>query len=296
MKFEQLPLDRAAGSILGHNVYDDSGRRALRIDRVTTLCRVALAAIDRSIATNRRDDGLYHAYNVLGISSSGVSIGRLDVMLEGQVAVLSSGALGSHEAESVLKALRSSPLYREDQHSYVLYPDRLLPSFFDKNTIDPAEAARSQLMKALVRDGNTDRAMVALDQVNTGAEGIDLVRYYTLRGMAHMRRSEHEPARDAFEQAVAPRRHARVGRDVVHAHRAAGPNGLDGGATRAVDGRSGLGSLAGAGTVAAVQPPIRAGRVARLLRLRLRGHAARLGRPHRGPMPMGQRRRRDHAA
>lgn len=67
----------------------------------------------------------------------------------------------------------------------------------------PDEVDYLALAALMLRDGNIDRAMLALDQVDTGAEGIDRVRYHTLRGMAHMRRNEHEPARAAFEQAVA---------------------------------------------------------------------------------------------
>jgi len=59
------------------------------------------------------------------------------------------------------------------------------------------------LAALMLRDGNIDRAFVALDQVDTEAEKIDLVRYYTLRGMAHLRRNEYEPARDALNQAIA---------------------------------------------------------------------------------------------
>ncbi|MFN2168051.1 MAG: tetratricopeptide repeat protein [Anaerolineae bacterium] len=58
------------------------------------------------------------------------------------------------------------------------------------------------LAALMLRDGNIDRAVTALDQVDTTAEDIDLVRYYTLRGMAHMRRNELEPARDAFSRAI----------------------------------------------------------------------------------------------
>jgi tetratricopeptide (TPR) repeat protein len=58
------------------------------------------------------------------------------------------------------------------------------------------------LAALMLRDGNTDRAILALDQVDLAAEGVDLARYYTLRGMAHMRRNELEPARDALLQAV----------------------------------------------------------------------------------------------
>jgi tetratricopeptide (TPR) repeat protein len=59
------------------------------------------------------------------------------------------------------------------------------------------------LASLMLRDGNIDRAMVALDQFDTQAEGADLVRYYTLYGMVHMRGNKLEPARDAFERAVA---------------------------------------------------------------------------------------------
>jgi predicted Zn-dependent protease len=59
------------------------------------------------------------------------------------------------------------------------------------------------LASLMLRDGNIDRAIIALDQYDRAAEDADLVRYYTLRGMAHMRRNELEPARDALQQAVA---------------------------------------------------------------------------------------------
>lgn len=58
------------------------------------------------------------------------------------------------------------------------------------------------LAALMLRDGNIDRAFVALNQVDLSAEDIDRVRYYTLRGMAYMRHNELEPARDAFLQAV----------------------------------------------------------------------------------------------
>ena len=51
-------------------------------------------------------------------------VAHLYPMLEGQVAVLSSGLLKPAEALAVLRALRASDLYRPDQHSYLLYPDR----------------------------------------------------------------------------------------------------------------------------------------------------------------------------
>lgn len=58
------------------------------------------------------------------------------------------------------------------------------------------------LAALMLRDGNVDRAILALDQVDLAAEELDRVRYYTLRGMAHMRLKELEPARDALLQAI----------------------------------------------------------------------------------------------
>jgi hypothetical protein len=75
-------------------------------------------------------------------------------MLEGQVAVLSSGHLSPRESLRLLNALKGSALYRPDQHSYLLYPDRQLPRFVDKNNIPPVELRRSALLRRLLADGN----------------------------------------------------------------------------------------------------------------------------------------------
>lgn len=59
-----------------------------------------------------------------------------------------------------------------------------------------------ELAALMLRDGNLDRAIIALDQVNLEEEDADLLRYYTLRGMAHLRRDEPEAAVGALEKAV----------------------------------------------------------------------------------------------
>ena len=77
------------------------------------------------------------------VAGDGIVIRRLYEMLEGQVAVLSSGALsvrGNRPRCSTRFA--SSSLYRADQNSYVLYPDRKLPGFFEKNNIPAAALAQ----------------------------------------------------------------------------------------------------------------------------------------------------------
>jgi hypothetical protein len=86
-------------------------------------------------------------------------------MLEGQVAILSSGLLGPAAALDLLENLRHSALYRADQHSYILYPDRPLPGFLEKNRIDPDQAARLALVQALAAAGDSTLVTRDLDGV-----------------------------------------------------------------------------------------------------------------------------------
>jgi hypothetical protein len=72
------------------------------------------------------------------------------MMLEGQVAILSSGLLDGRESLEVLDSLRHSKMYRTDQGSYMLYPDRELPRFMEKNCIPRAAIGRSKLLGRLV--------------------------------------------------------------------------------------------------------------------------------------------------
>jgi hypothetical protein len=92
--------------------------------QLNTFFETALAWVAHSISANRRPDGLYHAYNLVRFDPTKptLPIQRLAEMLEGQVAVLSSGQLAAEEALELLRALKRSALYRADQHSYLLYP------------------------------------------------------------------------------------------------------------------------------------------------------------------------------
>jgi len=87
------------------------------------------------------------------VDGGGIAIRRLYEMLEGQMAALSSGALSGRESAELLDALRSSRLYRADQNSYLLYPDRKLPGFFEKNNIPAAAAGKSKLLSAMMERG-----------------------------------------------------------------------------------------------------------------------------------------------
>ena len=117
---------------------------------------VSLKYIDHAISANKRADGLYHAYNLMTLENdTEVSISNLNEMLEGQVAVLSSGFLTSVEALKVLDGLKNSALFREDQYSYILYPNKNLPKFIEKNSISTAAVSNSELLSELVAKNNT---------------------------------------------------------------------------------------------------------------------------------------------
>ena len=125
-------------------------------------CRTSIAYIDHTIRANRREDGLYHAYNLMTATDEGVEVTHLYEMLEGQVAVLSSGYLNPEQALEVLTALKKSEIFTARQNSYLLYPDRELTRFIDKNIIPKQQFERSVLLKRLVSDG--DKLLVEMDE------------------------------------------------------------------------------------------------------------------------------------
>lgn len=116
---------------------------------------VALILTDESIRASKRADGLYHSYNLVELGDrNGIAVRRLPEMLEGQVAILGANFLSAKESLDLLSILKGSAMYRGDQHSYLLYPDRRLPRFVEKNNLPAASVARSALLKKLLADGN----------------------------------------------------------------------------------------------------------------------------------------------
>jgi len=144
-----------AGSAYRDSIYNHSfsgHREVVNTTELTDFTEVVLKFVDQSINVNRRDDGLYHSYNLISFKDNSVSIRHLYEMLEGQVAVLSAGYLTVEQCHDLLDSLKSSKLFRHDQYSYLLYPDRELARFTDKNNI-PAELVRdSKLLSKLVAD------------------------------------------------------------------------------------------------------------------------------------------------
>ncbi|HXY40523.1 MAG TPA: hypothetical protein VEQ10_12685, partial [Vicinamibacteria bacterium] len=173
-----------SGEVYRRKVYTtgfSGATRQLEVAELRAFCALALAHLDHSVRANRRRDGLYHAYNLMKVKGDGIELRHLPEMLEGQVAVLSSGALKTAEALALLAALRGSALYRLDQASYVLYPDRALPLFLDKNVLPADAVERSPLLRGMLERG--DERIVSRD-VHGGVHFNASFRNSTLLGRA----------------------------------------------------------------------------------------------------------------
>jgi len=133
-----------------------SGKRhELKIEKLVSFFSTAKQYIDHSIKVNKRDDDLYHAYNLVSFTNQNeITIRHLYEMLEGQVAVLSSGYLSVEDSIILLNSLSKSALFRKDQSSYLLYPNRELPRFIEKNIIPRELIENSGLIKKNIGFGN----------------------------------------------------------------------------------------------------------------------------------------------
>ena len=146
-----------AGEAYRNAVYAGHSGKKVEMD-ASLICQflnMTLDFIDQSIDVNQREDGLYHAYNLVKFDKGTIAISHLYEMLEGQVAVLSSRRLNAEQAADLLDAMRQSALYREDQRSYMLYPARKRASFLDMNNL-PAEALSLPIIQRLLANKTTD--------------------------------------------------------------------------------------------------------------------------------------------
>ena len=142
-----------AAGVYREKIYKNgfSGKKqSVNMNELSSFFGIALKYIDHTIRKNKRPDNLYHSYNLITISDDSVSIRHLYEMLEGQVAVLSSGVLNAGEVNQVLDALKKSAMFRADQYSYMLYPDRQLPRFTEKNIIPAQMIESSELLSRLI--------------------------------------------------------------------------------------------------------------------------------------------------
>ncbi|MEN8834799.1 MAG: hypothetical protein ABF265_02140, partial [Polaribacter sp.] len=132
-------------------------KSTLSKDGLTHFLQITNRYLEHSIRANKRSDNMYHAYNLMTLENDKeVSISYLSEMLEGQVSVLSSGYLTPKQALELLDGLKDSALFREDQYSYILYPNKDLPRFTKKNNIPNDKVSNSELLQTLVKDNNKE--------------------------------------------------------------------------------------------------------------------------------------------
>lgn len=148
-----------AGSNYRNTIYKNgfsSNKRNVSKSELLAFFTITKQYLKHTIKANKRTDNLYHSYNLMTIESNKeVSISYLPEMLEGQVAVLSAGYLSPKEALKVLDGMKASALFREDQYSYILYPNKELARFNEKNVIPNASVENSKLLTRLIEDNNT---------------------------------------------------------------------------------------------------------------------------------------------
>jgi hypothetical protein len=153
-----------AGSDYRWNFYENGlkgDQTALEIPGLVAFLDQAQRYVEHSLRANRRSDDLYHAYNILHLDEKVTTIKHLYEMLEGQVAILSSGLLTAKESLALLQSLRKSRLYQAEQHSYILYPDRTVPGFLEKNCLTEDQVQEIALFTALVNA--QDNALITKD-------------------------------------------------------------------------------------------------------------------------------------
>ena len=149
----------SAGSDYRTGIYENgfsSDKGSISKKDLLAFLDISKQYLDHTIDANKREDKLFHAYNLMTVENdSEISISYLPEMLEGQVAVLSSGYISGEASLELLDALKKSALFRPDQYSYILYPNKELPRFDVKNNIDADKINASALLLELVKDGNS---------------------------------------------------------------------------------------------------------------------------------------------
>lgn len=151
-----------------------SGTHQLAGAEIIGLCDIACAHLDVTIAASRRNDGLFHSYNILRLNIAGKSaqVEHLSEMLEGQVAALASGVLSQAESVRLVQHLLTSRLYRTDIESFTLYPAEPPKSFLDKSVIPDELFVENELLVKCCEVG--ENSIVSQDLLGTRRFAADL--------------------------------------------------------------------------------------------------------------------------
>jgi hypothetical protein len=127
-------------------------------------------------------------------------------MIEGQVAVLGANILTPGESLDLLGTLKRSALYRTNQNSYLLYPDRRLPRFVEKNNLSEQTVAGSRLLGQLLSDD--DGSLIERDvngvchfnpQIKNAGDVQTILAGLATRGYAHLVKRETKLVLELFE-------------------------------------------------------------------------------------------------
>ena len=181
-----------AGSYYRELVYTGfSGKKqAISKQDLLYFFSLTLDYLDQSIEVNKREDNMYHAYNLVSFTVEGINVRHLYEMLEGQVAVLSSGKLSATEVTDLLEGLRNSSLYRPDQNSYILYPNKKLPGLLDKNNISVDDINQHKLLLEMLK--KADYRIITTDKKGQYHFNSDFNNVSFLRNKLESVKSEYQ--------------------------------------------------------------------------------------------------------
>ena len=128
----------------------------LKVVDLLNFNNLVLQHFESSIKNNLKNS-LYNAYNTINIDKTNeINVSSLFPMLEGQVAALSSGWIKPKEAINILSSLFKSDMYQPEQNSFMLYPQKKLKRFLDKNIIPNDIVDNCNLFKKLIKQKNTE--------------------------------------------------------------------------------------------------------------------------------------------
>ncbi len=155
---------RAAGYQGAEGRYPCGARAQAPAGLLTDLAGALLPLVDATLQCCRRSDGLFHSYNLVDLAAGRAEVATLYPMLEGQVALLSSGLLDPGSAVALLDALFASALFCPRRQSFLLYPDRPLPGFLQRNQLD-AQALALPVVQLLLAQRRSDLLQTQSDGV-----------------------------------------------------------------------------------------------------------------------------------
>ena len=148
-----------------NSVYNNgfSGQQKLTITVIRELFNKINHILDKTIELNKSQNGFFHSYNTLNIDlkNKSIDLENLDLMLEGQVAALSSGQIEIDDSIVLLESLFKSKLYRKDINSFILYPIKETLPFLEKNIIPNDDIDKSKLLRNMLEQ--SDRSIIDSD-------------------------------------------------------------------------------------------------------------------------------------